>query len=159
MAVVEPSLVEPFKLFLGLSCFRAIVRFWVTNLRGGMCLITSGTKSIQAGSRAQGKRLINFKTAVKSWYTLSCAVRLTSKLEREVKEGNKPGQAEVGQLDAVLWRDEHVSGRDVSVDELLGLEVGEGGRQLVGVEQQRRKFQSLPIVQLEQRLDKFWPSQ
>ena len=42
-----------------------------------------------------------------------------------------PAQAKVGQLDAVVRRDQNVPGRDVAVNKFFGLQVGQGRGQLM----------------------------
>lgn len=59
---------------------------------------------------------------------------------------DKPGETEVGDLDDVAVSHEHVPGRQISVDVVLGLEVCHTGRYLRRHVDQLRKLQPAPLA-------------
>ncbi len=56
------------------------------------------------------------------------------------------GEAEIGEFDTIVTRDEDVSGRDVAMNELFRLEVAQCGGQLIRVQDQRGQFEAMSVV-------------
>ena len=51
-------------------------------------------------------------------------------IESRVRQPDRPGQPEVGNLDDVVLADQNVSGGKIAMDIVLGLEVGHAGSDL-----------------------------